>query len=672
MEALFPDAVLTVCEDALASAWSAQDDSEAAIVEFGLAREFVFPLAACKRDPFVGITAALHKLASAEVGLVQILFEPVRNPWGKSVLSALTDNEGKPFFHDAPELLKAAEQKADKALYAVVVRIATRAGEFDRAWAIARNLAAALRVFSNPAGNELIPLHNDDYPFETHEEDVLRRQTRRSGMILTSDELLGFVHLPSAEVSSPKLIRQVAKTKAAPVSFQATNGLLLGHNSHAGRTVEIRLSPDQRVRHAHLIGVHGTGKSTSLFNLISQDIANGEGVAVLDPHGDLIDRVLGSIPDSRIEDVILFDAADEEYSIPFNILSAHSDLEKNLLASDLVSVFQRLSTSWGDQMASVLRNAILAFLESSRGGTLDDLRRFLLDARFREEFLETVRDPAVVFFWRKAFPQLTGNKSVGPVLTRLDEFLAPKTIRYMVSQSVNRLDFAQIMDAGKIFLARLPQGQIGKENAFLLGSLLVTKFQQTTMSRQAQDVAQRRDFWLYVDEFQNFTTPSMTEILTGARKYRLGLVLAHQELQQLERDKELASAVSHCCTRVVFRVGDDDARKLADGFASFAARDLQNLATGQAICRVERSDQDFNLSVPLPPPEDSATAATRRRRIITGSREKYGTPRAAVEAMLRTKAEPIAKPKAQTPAPPPEPAASIPNSSEVPKVTVSE
>src|SRR5207249_3687851 len=169
-------------------------------------------------------------------------------------------------------------------------------------------------------------------------------------------------------------------------------------------------------------------------------------------------------------------------------------------------------------------------------------------------------------------------------------FLSHKPICNMVSQRVNRLDFREILDSGKIFLAKLPQGLMGKEDSFLLGSLLISKFQQLVMARQVQRADVRRDFWLYVDEFQNFITPSMAEILTGARKYRLGLTLAHHELQQLHGDSELASAVmAHPYTRVIFRVGDDDSRKLADGLASFEARDLQNLEIGHAICRVERS-----------------------------------------------------------------------------------
>jgi len=204
----------------------------------------------------------------------------------------------------------------------------------------------------------------------------------------------------------------------------------------------------------------------------------------------------------------------------------------------------------------------------------------------------------------------------------------------MVTQRENRLDFANIMDTGKIFLAKLPEGLMGSEDSYMLGTLLVSKFQQTAMARQAQAAFDRPDFWLYIDEFDNFITPSMAWILSKTRKYRLGLTLAHHELHQLQADPKVASAVmSNPATRIVFRVGDDDAKKLADGFSFFEAQDFKNLADGQAICRVERSDFDFNLSVPWPESTDESVAGKRREQIITASRIKYGTPRTQVKTI---------------------------------------
>jgi hypothetical protein len=634
LSAYFPEAVFVPREGALEQAWDESQGDEVLAVEFGLAHEFMLPLASGKLDPFIGIIGALAELRPGELGLFQVLFQPTDAPWPDSIVHSVTHADGKPFFVNSPELAGAAENKISKPLYAAVVRVAIKTGMQERTLQLARDLAGSLRVFAHPKGNKLIPLKNDAYPFLEHIEDMLCRQTRRTGMILNSDELIGFVHLPSSVVRTTVLQRETGKTKAAPAIVR-NNGILLGTNVNAGKTVEVRLSPEQRVRHTHIIGATGTGKTTLLFNLIRQDIENGQGVAVLDPHGDLVDRILGIIPPHRINDVVLVDPSDEQFSVGFNILSAHSDLEKILLASDLVSVFQRLSTSWGDQMNSVLQNAILAFLESERHGTIADLRRFLIEPAFRNEFLKSVKDPEIVYYWQKGFPHLTGNKSLGPILTRLETFLSPKPIRYMVSQPENRLDFGYIMDSSKIFLAKLPEGLLGKENSYLLGTLFVSKFQQMAMSRQAQQVAVRKDFWIHVDEFQNYISPSMAEILSGARKYRIGLTLAHHDLQQLQRNPEVASAVmSHPYTRIVFRVGDDDARKLGEGFAFFEARDLKNLETGQAIARVERSDFDFNLSVPLPEAVDEAAAAARRQEVITGSREKYGTARADVQAML--------------------------------------
>ena len=211
----------------------------------------------------------LAELQPGELGLFQVLWQPTQHRWAESIVASVTHADGKPFFVNSPELAGAAEKKIDHPIFAAVVRILIRAGDFDRILQLARDLAGSLRVFAHPNGNELIPLQNDDYPFEEHIEDVLRRQTRRTGMLLNSDELIGFVHLPSSAVRSPVFQRQTSKTKAAPAIVRQ-RGLLLGTNDHAGETVEVRLSAEQRTRHTHIIGASGTGKSTLLFNLIRQ------------------------------------------------------------------------------------------------------------------------------------------------------------------------------------------------------------------------------------------------------------------------------------------------------------------------------------------------------------------------------------------------------------------
>ena len=336
---------------------------------------------------------------------------------------------------------------------------------------------------------------------------------------------------------------------------------------------------------------------------------------------------------------MLFDPSDEEYPVGFNVLSAHSDLERTLLASDLAGVFKRFSSTFGDQMATVLGNAVLAFLESREGGTLIDLRNFLVDKAFRERFLRTVDDDEVRSYWTREFPLLKGAPQAS-ILTRLNTFLRPKTIRYMVAQRRDNLDLRRIMDGRQILLAKLSHGAIGEENAYLLGSLLVARIAQAAMSRQDEDASKRVPFFLYMDEFQHFITPSIASILSGARKYGLGLVLSHQEIRQLKNrsDETLSAVLGNAFTRVVFRVGEHDAKTLADGFSHFEARDLQNLGIGEAIVRIERPDFDFNLKTTVP--EAVAPTVARERRIAarTSSRAWYATPRAEIESQLKARA----------------------------------
>ncbi len=368
-----------------------------------------------------------------------------------------------------------------------------------------------------------------------------------------------------------------------------------------------------------------------------QDIADGNGLCVLDPHGDLIETIVRGMPETRIRDVVFIDPTDSGYPIGLNILSAHTDLEKELLASDLVALFRRFSTSWGDQMNSVFANAIMAFVYNSKLYHLGDLRRFLIEQPYRTSILATVTDPDIVYYWQKEFPILKSS-SVGPILTRLDAFLRPKVIRNMVCQTQS-LNFQAMMDTKKIVLVKLSQGLLGEENSYLLGALIVSKLQQTAMARQGQLATERVPFYCYVDEFYHFISPSMTSILSGARKYGLGLVLAHQDMQQVSRhDSDIASSLlSNAGTRICFRLGDIDAKRLQEGLCGIFSDDLQNLKTGEAIVRVNTADADFNMRVV---PYESEQF-NHREQIISHSRETYSVPIVPASAPLHIEPAPI-------------------------------
>lgn len=650
LRAFFPEVRLEEEEDLLLTAWESGVEGVFGAVELGLSREFMLPLGRPRNftpDPLTAIVGALAETAPGEVVIVQVLFQGVRSPWAENIVRSVTTPSGEPFFADAPEVTKLAREKVSAPLFAVAVRVVARGATEERLWTLLSGSLGAL-VGATRGDNELVPLGTDDSTEILG--DVLLRRTHRSGFLLSLPELLPLVHLPSPSI--PGIARDTGRTKLLPEEAQE-GGLFLGYNVHAGREREARLSTDARLRHVHVVGASGTGKSTLLVSMILQDIAAGHGVGVIDPHGDLIDHVLGGIPENRAADVILFDPADPEHVVGWNILSAHSEAEKDMLSSDLVAVFRRLSTSWGDQMTAVLAGAILAFLESERGGTLLDLRRFLVDQGFRREFLATVRDEYARDFWTREFPVLKGSPQAS-IVTRLDTLLRGKLVRGVVTARDKPLDFRGVVDDRRIFLAKLSQGAIGEENAALLGSLLVSKIHQVCLLRQDQAEGSRRPFFLYLDEFHNLATPSMATLFSGARKYRLGVTVAHQDLYQLHASvPEVERAVlGNAYTRICFRLGDEDARTLSAGFSFFTADDLGNLDTGRAICRVGRKEHDFNLSVVPMEHGDPEAHEARRRDVRARSLARWGAPRSA---------EPPA-----APAPPERPRAEAPPRVEVP------
>ncbi|MEO8886670.1 MAG: type IV secretion system DNA-binding domain-containing protein [Mucilaginibacter sp.] len=621
-------------------------------VDFGLSEEFMRPLAMYPNgdnDPYTAVFGVLSRLREDEHVVLQILFSGTHNAWAESIMTAVCDDSGKQsFFLDAPEMPQLAKEKTAHPLYGVSIRTATLAETVQQAAVLLQHVSTAL-VHASNGSNSLMPLANAQYTVDERLHDIVWRESHRVGMLLNSRELATFVHFPSATLSK-KLLGVNKMTKRAP-DFLIDEPYCLGINGHQGIEEHVGIDTVQRLRHAHVIGATGTGKSTLLHSLIMQDIHGGGGLCVIDPHGDLVEAILANVPEKRIHDVVLIDPSDSVYPVGFNILSAHSDLEKELLASDLVALFRRFSTSWGDQMNSVFANAISAFVYNSKGGHLGDLRKFLIEQPFRNQFLATCTDPDIVYYWQKEYPLLKSS-SLGSILTRLDSFLRPKVIRNMVCQG-RSLDFQELMDGKKIVLVKLSQGLLGEENSHLLGAFIVAKLQQTAMARQAQDAQQRVPFFCYIDEFQHFVTPSMASILSGARKYSLGLILAHQDMQQVARvDADIASSVlANAGTRVCFRLGDTDAKRMQEGLSAFTVEDLQTLSTGEAVARVNTRDQDFNILVL---PYEGGEQQEWREAIVTHSRATYAVP-IAPPAQSEPARDPIAPEPKVSPSPITEP-----------------
>ena len=638
LRAFFPEAVVVVAEGHLTQVVSEESGSVFEVVDFGLEREFVVPINTLKgiaTDPLVAICGALDELAGEEAGILQILLQPTRHPWAPSMIRAVSLGDGKPFFANDSEILGQTRLKVARPLYAAVVRVLAKADDRERAQEILRAVAGGLRPLASVQGNRLIALNNAGYDDEEHLEDVRRRETHRSGMVLNSDELIAIAHLPTAAVRARSLRRVLRHTKEAPEHLLEENGARIGTNDHEGVRNGVWLPDQLRLNHCHVIGGTGSGKSTLLALLAAQDIEAGRGVAVIDPHGDLIDLLIPYIPEHRRKDVILFDPTDEEYAIAFNPLAASSSRERELLATDFIAVMKQHTSGWGDQMSSLLGNAVLAFLSSSKGGTLPELRRFLADPKFRAIFLQTVENHEVVYFWEHE-AALANKTAIGSILTRLDSLLRYESLLHILGQRENRLNFGEIMDSGKIFLGRLAKGLIGAENAYLLGSLLVSRFYQTTIARQARSRDDRRPYFLLMDEAGDLLTSTVSEILKGTRKYGLGLTLAHQSLAQLRRDEEVYGAVmGNCGTRVCFQVGGDDARKLAEEFGGFTATDLMNQPPLNAIARVGPRDSAFNLETEFLP-EAPIAFPEAYAAVLAETRSRYSTRRDAIRQELAT------------------------------------
>ena len=345
------------------------------------------------------------------------------------------------------------------------------------------------------------------------------------------------------------------------------DGVALGkvRKSYLSPVQDIEVSNTDRMRHMYVLGKTGVGKSTLLYNMFMQDVLDGKGCCVVDPHGDLVDKILKNYPKNRVNDLVILDPTDSTFPFAFNILDSGLIESKDLVVAGVIDVFKKLyGYSWGPRMEYILRNALMALVEV-QGQTLLSLQRFLVEDAYRSQIVKQVKDPVVKKFWVEEFGKLDGRSQkeyVAPILNKIGQFMSVSYIRNILGQVKSKVDFFWMMNKKKVVLIKLPKGQLGEENATLLGAMMLTFLQLQVMRRQSLPENERHEFYLYVDEFQNFATSSFEVLLSEARKYGLGLIVANQFLSQLEEGTREA-LLGNVGTLLSFRLGLKDAELIS-------------------------------------------------------------------------------------------------------------
>ncbi len=414
--------------------------------------------------------------------------------------------------------------------------------------------------------------------------------------------------------------------------------VFFGESTFRNQRLKFGIKTDDRRRHIYVIGQTGTGKTTLLENMTINDIRAGRGVGVIDPHGEYAEKMLDYIPKERIKDVIYFNPADLDFPMAFNVMEEVPPEYRHLVGSGLVGVFKKLwAESWGPRLEYVLRNAIMALLEYP-GSTLLGIMRMFVDKMYRKEVISKIQDPIVKAFWNEEFakyPDRFMAEAVAPIQNKVGQFLTIPLIRNVIGQKRSAINLRKIMDEKKIFIANLSKGKIGEDSSSLLGGMLVTKLQLAAMSRaDISTEAERQDFYLYVDEFQNFATESFANILSEARKYRLNIILAHQYIAQMP--EIIRDAIfGNVGTFIVFRVGDEDAEVLETKFSpDFTAQDIINSSNYNMYLKlmIDGMPSRGFSAIGLPPL--AKQEVSYKNEIVAFCRNQYATPKSEVESSI--------------------------------------
>lgn len=564
-------------------------------------------------------------------------------PKDKNTLEKPTTHQLSPM---ETEIIKGLEEKTSKAGLDINIRIVVSAKTEEQAEINLKNISEAFNQYNIYQYGNSFKKYQPQNSKRIVFDSIHRIFTERKKFVLNCEELAGIYHLPLPTTETPNILWLTAKKASAPVNVPK-EGIVLGKNVYRGQTTLIKIKENDRRRHMYVIGKSGTGKSFFLANLARQDVLNGKGLCIIDPHGDLVDDVLAAIPKERAEDVIIFNPADMERPMGLNLVEYDSRYpeQKTFVINEMIKIFDKLydlRQTGGPMFEQYMRNALLLILDDPNDkATLMEVSKVLADANFRREKLVKCQNQVVKDFWSKEAEKAGGEASLAnmvPYITsKLTQFVSNDIMRPIIGQSASAFNFRQAMDEKKIILVKLSKGQIGEMNAYLLGMVIVGKILMAALSRTDVTQEERKDFYLYIDEFQNFTTDSISIILSEARKYKLNLIIAHQYVGQLVKGQDTSikdSVFGNAGTLISFKVGADDAEFLAKEFAPvFDAYDLINVEKYSAYVKLlidNEAARAFNMSCfPLEPGNPELV-----KKIISLCRLKYGRDRKIVEAEI--------------------------------------
>lgn len=617
-----------------------------------------FPVKTYKDLPTDGlslITSAMSKMGEGEGAVLQLVLEPAGDNWqkqGSSFVANTKKKESSPekaSYAFDPKKMDSIESKAGKPGFVTSIRIVVSSTTAQAANSHLTNIMGAFAQFSSPNNSFkqariwFKQLFMIDFIYRYI--PLLKRNT----CILNSEELATIFHFPNKTIETHHINWLKAKNAPAPASVPA-EGLYLGKSTYRGQAKEIFMANKDRQRHMYIVGKTGTGKSEFLKDMILQDIRAGKGVAVLDPHGELVEDLMQLLPPERADDVIYFNPSDTERPMGLNIMEAETEEQLHFVVGSIISLMYKLYDPHktgiiGPRFEHAIRNAMLT-IAADPGATFIELVRCLTDPKFVQELLPKVKDPVVRRYWTDQIAQTSDfhkSEVLDYIVSKFGKFITNKVMRNIIGQSKSAFNFRQVMDEQKVLLVNLSKGKLGEEDAKFLGLILVPKILTAAMSRQDVAMEQRKDFYLYVDEFQNYATEDFAVILSEARKYRLNLIVANQFVAQIEEDVKNA-VFGNVGTVVCFRVGVPDANFLQHEFAPvFSETDLTNIEKFHVYIKTVVNNEPvppFSMDLTRNIDEERKLMDPKRAELIRElSRVKYGRPRDIVEQETAVRAK---------------------------------